>query len=314
MRRPPRARPLVLGLLLVAAASLARPSAAFAPDKPRNLVVDSVGSRFVELDWRRVSRAEHYNVYRDGNLVAQSTRSSYRDEGLEPATTYEYRVSAVDEDGDEGPLSDSVQATTDPLPPPAAPRDLTATAVGSGSIDLTWSASDSEVGIDYYRILRDGDEVATTDSTGFTDTGLEPETRYQYRVSAVDGAGRESDPSDPASATTLSEPGPPPPADLEATAIGPAQIDLEWNPPVGALRPVEGYRVYRDGKPLGTVVATAFADTGLSPDTEYEYAVSSVDDRGIEGELSAGVSATTDPPADIIPPAAPTGLRLAGQG
>jgi fibronectin type 3 domain-containing protein len=295
-------------------ATLARPSLAFAPDKPKSLKVEKVGPRFVELDWRRVNQSDYYRVYRDGNVVAEPGRSSYRDEGLEPETTYEYRVSAVDDDGDEGPLSDPVQVTTEALPGPDAPTELEATAIGPQRIDLSWSAADSEVGVDFYRVFRDGTEVATSDSTAFADVGLEPDTEYEYAVSAIDQSGRESDLSKPASATTLAEPGPPPPLNLTATPVGPKQIDLDWDPPEPepGSRPIDGYRVYRDGQPLGFVASTAFGDTDLSPDTEYGYAVSSVDDRGVEGERSQEVFTRTDPPADVIPPAAPTGLRLAG--
>jgi chitinase len=254
-------------------------------------------------------------VYRDGEVVGQPGRSEFRDEGLEPATTYEYRVSAVDDDGDEGPLSDPVEVTTEALPGPGVPTQLEATAVGPQRIDLTWSAADSELGIEFYRVFRDGEEVATPDSTAFADLGLEPDTKYEYAVSAIDPLGRESDLSKPVSATTLSEPGPPPPRNLTATPVGPRQIDLNWDSPETgpSSRPIDGYRVYRDGQPLGFVTSTAFGDTELSPDTEYGYAVSTVDDRGVEGERSSEVFATTDPPADVIPPAAPTGLRLAGE-
>lgn len=315
MRSIARVRYVTLGLLLLGAAALARPSAAFAPGKPRNLKVEASGPRFVDLDWRRVGGTDFYRVYRDGDVVAEPTRSDYRDEGLEPATTYEYRVSAVDEDGEEGPLSDPLQVTTEALPGPGAPEKLEATTVGSSRIDLTWSAPESEVGLDFYRVFRDGEEVGTPDSTAFADVGLQPDTEYEYAVSAIDSLGRESDLSEPATATTLAEPGPLPPRNLEATPVGPGQIDLDWDPPESgpSSHPVASYRVYRDGEPVGSVVFTAFGDTGLSPDTEYGYSVSSVDDRGVEGERSLEVFATTSPPPDVIPPAAPTGLRLAGE-
>jgi chitodextrinase len=134
-----------------------------------------------------------------------------------------------------------------------------------------------------------------------------------YRVSAVDGLGSESDLSAPASATTAAEPGPPPPRNVTATAASSTQINLRWDPPLGSTHPVQGYNVYRQGESIGFVVSTAFADTGLSSATTYAYTVSAVDDRGIEGETSDVASATTDAPSDVIPPAAPTGLRLAGR-
>ena len=108
-------RVLLAALLVLTAGSLARPHSLADPGKPRNLTATADGPYAVDLDWRRVAGAEFYNVYRDGTWIAEAARSEYRDEGLEPATTYVYRVSAVDDDGDEGDLSDPVQVTTEAL-------------------------------------------------------------------------------------------------------------------------------------------------------------------------------------------------------
>ena len=56
-------------------------------------------------------------------------------------------------------------------------------------------------------------------------------------------------------------------------------------------------------------MTTTFVDTGLSPETTYRYAVAGVAGE-IQGERSAEVEATTFAEEDVIPPAAPTGLRL----
>lgn len=299
-------------LLVLTAGTVVRPSAVFDPGKPKELKATADGPDAVNLDWKTVKGAKGYYVYRDGNRVGSAENSDYRDDGLQPATTYVYRVSAFDDDGDEGDRSDAVQATTDPLPGPSVPADLVASAQGPYQIDLTWSPSESEVGVAFYRVLRDGEEVSTTGDTSYRDSNLEPETQYGYRVSAVDALGNESDLSDPASATTEMEPGPPPPRNLSAVAESSTQINLAWSPPGASAYPVQGYNVYRDGEPIGFVVSTAFADAGRSPATTYTYRASSVDTRGVEGALSDEVAATTDAPTDVIPPSAPTGLRLAG--
>ena len=306
---------LALGaaLVVLTAGTLGQPHSLADPGKPKNLKATTDGPYAVDLDWKPVGGAEGYYVYRDGNRVAETERSNYRDEGLQPATTYVYRVSAVDDDGDEGDLSNPVQVTTEPLPGPTTPTDLVATAVGPNRIDLEWSPSEDEPGIAFYRVFREGAEVATTSATSHDDSKLSPETTYEYRVSAVDGDGNESDPSKPASATTLAvEEGPPPPEHVTATEVGSTRIIVTWNPPSGPESVVAGYNVYREGDFVAFVVATAFTDTGLSPETTYRYTVSSVDDRGVEGERSEEVSATTAAPRDLIPPASPTGLRVVG--
>lgn len=90
--------------------------------------------------------------------------------------------------------------------PPAAPTGLTATAVSSSQIDLTWV--DNATDEDGFAIERSPDGSNFTvlgsvaaNATAYSDTGLQSATTYYYRVAAFNGNGN-SDYSDPASATT----------------------------------------------------------------------------------------------------------------
>lgn len=86
---------------------------------------------------------------------------------------------------------------------PTAPVGLTATAVSSNQIDLSWTASTDDVGVIGYRIIRNGtliDTLATT--TTYSDKGLTADTLYSYQVLAYDAAGNSSNHSTPISATT----------------------------------------------------------------------------------------------------------------
>ncbi len=83
---------------------------------------------------------------------------------------------------------------------PTPPTSLSAT-LATSSVTLTWSpATDSESGLAYYTIYRNGTTLATTSTTTYTDTGLTPATVYSYTVSATDRAGNES-PQSPARTT-----------------------------------------------------------------------------------------------------------------
>ncbi|MCP4900437.1 MAG: hypothetical protein GY906_26025 [bacterium] len=85
---------------------------------------------------------------------------------------------------------------------PSTPQDLSATAVSESQIDTSWVGSTDNIGVTGYRVSRDGDEIATTTSLTYSDTGLTTGTTYTYTVTAYDAAGNQSTPSDPASATT----------------------------------------------------------------------------------------------------------------
>ncbi|MEU4622120.1 alpha-amylase family glycosyl hydrolase [Actinoplanes sp. NPDC023801] len=73
---------------------------------------------------------------------------------------------------------------------PSAPGGLTATAAGT-TVTLGWTASTDDVGVAGYRITR-GSTVLSSSTTRYTDRGLTAETRYTYRVQALDAAGNLS--------------------------------------------------------------------------------------------------------------------------
>jgi beta-glucanase (GH16 family) len=86
--------------------------------------------------------------------------------------------------------------------PPTVPTTLTASAVSSSQINLSWTASTDNVGVAGYRIYRNGSQVGTATGTTYQDTGLAASTTYSYTVSAYDAAGDSSAQSSPVSATT----------------------------------------------------------------------------------------------------------------
>src|SRR5712672_3220203 len=141
------------------------------------------------------------------------------------------------------PVTVTVNNAPPPPPPdttpPSAPTGLTASAVSSSQINLSWAASSDNVGVSGYRVFRNGTQIATTSATSFTNnTGLSPSTTYTYAVAAFDAAGNLSAQSSPASATT--------PAASDTTP-----------PTVGITSPA-------NGAPLkGTVTVTASASDNV---------------------------------------------------
>jgi glucose/arabinose dehydrogenase/chitodextrinase len=95
------------------------------------------------------------------------------------------------------PAPSSADAT-----PPTTPANLTASSASSSAVNLSWNASTDNIGVAGYKIFRNGNSIATTVNTSYSDTGLSPSTTYSYTVSAFDSAGNESPQSSPATATT----------------------------------------------------------------------------------------------------------------
>ncbi|MFN8157838.1 MAG: metallophosphoesterase [Candidatus Nanopelagicales bacterium] len=98
-----------------------------------------------------------------------------------------------------GPVADTVA--------PSAPA-ASATATSAFTVDVSWPAVTDASGIGAYRVLRDGDLVATVDGavTTYTDTGVLPSTTHSWTVVAVDTAGNASLPGSAAVATTPAPP------------------------------------------------------------------------------------------------------------
>jgi hypothetical protein len=96
--------------------------------------------------------------------------------------------------------SETVTDTT----PPSIPQGLSASAISSTQIGLSWSPSHDDVAVSGYTIRREGSVIATTSgsTTSYTDTGLSASSTYTYTVDAFDAAGNHSEPSAPASAST----------------------------------------------------------------------------------------------------------------
>ena len=71
------------------------------------------------------------------------------------------------------------------VPAPAAPTNLSATVQNGNDVALSWTAVDNE-DLVYYSISREGEEVAHTTETSYTDTHLYPMT-YNYQIRAYCG-------------------------------------------------------------------------------------------------------------------------------
>ena len=178
--------------------------------------------------------------------------------------------------------------------PPTNPTGLTATPVSASQITLSWTASTDDVGVNGYRIYRDGIQVGTSAITSYSDKGLNPATTYSYSVSAYDGAGNVSGLSAPASATTPSPDAIPPslPPGLTAAAVSSTQINLSWNASTDNVG-VAGYRVFRNGTQVGTTSQLSYSDTALTASTTYSYTVSAFDASGNDSGQTIPVNATT---------------------
>jgi fibronectin type 3 domain-containing protein len=194
------------------------------PTQPGTLTANAASSTEVDLSWG----ASTDNVGVTSYAIERCTGSgctnfspiasvngatvTYKDSSVSASTSYSYRVRATDAAGNLSPYSNTASATT-PTPdttPPTQPATLTATAISSGEVDLSWSASTDNVGVTGYEIDRcqnpgcqkpvNGQPspnfapIATVSgsTTTFKDTSVIASTFYSYEVRAFDAAGNDS--------------------------------------------------------------------------------------------------------------------------
>src|SRR6266851_2994812 len=206
--------------------------------------------------------------------------------------------------------------------PPTSPSNLTAAAVSTSQINLSWTASTDNVGVTGYLVescpgagCTNYAQIATVAGTSYSNTGLQASTSYGYRVRATDAAGNLSAYSNTASATTLTPDTQPPtsPSNLAATAASSGQINLSWTASTDNVG-VTGYLVERcqgagcsTFAQIGSTASTAYGDAGLSASTAYGYRVRATDAAGNLSAYSNTASATTLTP-DTQPPTSPSNL------
>lgn len=221
---------------------------------------------------------------------------------------------------------------------PSMPTGLQPTAIYSTRVVLTWQESTSATPVTAYRLTRNGIVIGETDGpvTSYTDTGLNPENQYTYRVQGGDAQGNWSslsmglsirtappgnDPELPpeknegsssstssrSSSSRSSSPGsniggadvtaPSRPNGLAAINIKDTSIDLTWNAASDNLG-VTLYRILRDGEQVGVVSgqSLAFLDLDLTANTEYNYTVQATDAAGNWSLASANLLVKTSPP------------------
>lgn len=210
------------------------------PATPSNLILTAVSTSQVDLSWSDEADNEWYYVIERSpddqadNFVSIDTVdanvTSFSNTGLTENTEYFYRIKAVNI---RGSVYSEVASETTMISMPAAPTSLTAAATSSSEIDLSWADNaDNETSYVVERSLTNNDadfsEIASlaTEATGYSDSGLDPDTEYFYRVGAKNDGGTVY--SDVVSATTD-------PTDIAPLSFAEAGIHVYPNPSEGII-------------------------------------------------------------------------------
>ncbi|MCD8357203.1 MAG: fibronectin type III domain-containing protein [Clostridia bacterium] len=268
----------------------------------------SGGYNRIIVTWDAVGCAQGYEIFRRSSAsedwmqlgsVKGLDTTSYIDTGVTCGTTYYYIVRAYG-DIDGTPVYSTCSATgISGKAIPAAPT-VSASASGSGSIKLSWSAVDGASGYHIYRKTSSSDAWTYVNSvpagnTGYTDSGLTTGKTYYYTVAAYrtlsNGSQCIGTYGNSVSATPLLAA----PA-LNSVTMGNKGLIVKWSAVSGA----GSYRIYR--KTTGTSWAeiasvgsgtTSYEDTkSLTDGTKYTYTVAGCTSSAVGAYNTTGISGT----------------------
>ncbi|VDO68159.1 unnamed protein product [Heligmosomoides polygyrus] len=254
-----------------------------APQGP--LHFSAVGPHQVGLSWRPPvndggSKITNYVIEKrdvtkdDWTVVASSVRDlNFIVQGLFENHEYEFRVMAVNENGQGAPLVGDVPVFTGlPFDPPGAPTDLELTEVGGDFVSLTWHRPSSDGGgrLRGYYVEKCEDDQETwvrcnqnpSPACIFNVPNLIDGRKYRFRVFAVNDAGL-SEPAEMASMQFISATGGTPPeiirplcdqsnepgrsATFECEIVGTPRPDFSWFKGMKELADTSRYTILSKG-------------------------------------------------------------------
>ena len=249
----------------------------------------------MQLTWlppeRQNGRILYYLIYRDDAIIANVTDTSYNDSNLDSFTTYLYAIEAVNRAG-------AVRSATLPIMTSEAPPEGISApqlvAINSSTVSAMWLAPDEPNGIiRQYDLLLISTGGLSLDPAVLAHSGpgtqlsatvfsLQPFTDYGFVLRACTSGGCNTGPQ---GTVTTGEAPPDFQSPPNATAVSSTAVQVTWGAPAIPNGVLTHFQVLLRESPFtggGTVVfsVTAVAERsvvveGLSPDTEYEFAVQS---------------------------------------
>ena len=267
------------------------------PNAPSGLSAASISSIQININWTDNSenesgfRIERKNAGGSYQSIADTTAGieDYNDTSCSAATTYTYRVLAINSDGNSAP-SDEAGATT----APAAPSVFAALAVDVNTIQLSWK--DNSTTEDGFRIERSADDEnyaflcnKEANSIGHEDSGLDSDGVYSYCICAFD----INEVNSVWSYVSANSPVPCSPSNFIASDVN-GVIELQWD--LSSDTDVNDYRIYRDITSdftpgainrIDTVTdVNEYTDDTADCNVTYYYRVSALDTFSNESEPS----------------------------
>ena len=246
-----------------------------APAAPANLVASNGEyTDKILLTWGIVSGATKYKIYRNLNLLLETTGTpdtnnniSYDDTSAVPGTLYTYVVTAVNNTGESSQSNSDTGSRKLSVPSSISVSQNTY----KNKINLSWSSVDGAESYLLYRSVDNSTDnmifLVETVDTHYTDINA-PGVYYYYSIiSSSDNTEANSDYSTPSYG--IVDPIPETPIVTATKGTYSDKIELTWN----TITTANSYDIYRDSSLIESTVATMYSDTTASPGVSHTYYV-----------------------------------------
>lgn len=185
----------------------------------------------------------------------------------------------------------------DVLKSPGTPGNLRATHLPDEGVTLTWSAPLGDVPVFDYLVSRHGELIATVRGLTYQVSDSTALTAYDIEVRARSARSNLSDPA----LLDITPPGRP--IGLFAVSMSSRAVALIWGRSNDNVR-VASYEILKDDEVIDTTQndTPAYLAIGLTPETQYRFAVRALDESGNRSKASDPLYVKTpllDPPKNV---------------
>lgn len=243
----------------------------------------------------------HVNIYQDGTKIGTSSNGLFSVTGLIPNTSYTFKVTTVDTNGNES-LGKTLTITTNVTPKETIPPGEITNLQSNITHNAISFKFDNPLDEDFalVKVYKDGVYHGHTSDGTYIFTGLDEAKQYSFRFTTVDENGNESA-GTITSLTTSSYVDELPPNTPTGVKVlngsGSLLVTYDSNTELDLY----GYNIYVDGVKINAkpVTSRSYTLSGLENDISYNIQVSAVDISGNESGLTSAVSAM--PSGDAVP-------------
>lgn len=145
------------------------------------------------ITWKPVTGADGYEIQKlDGKEfkpIGTVTGTSYRDTGLQPFTTYKYKIVAYKNSNDgkamgKASTAATLKAVKKPTKP-SAPAGIKPVQASNNSVNINWKPVKDAAGYEVFKLVdKTYVKIADIKDTNYTDAGLIPGGTYKYKIAA----------------------------------------------------------------------------------------------------------------------------------